>query len=442
MKLLLTLLSLIVTLSHLAQVTAIADMNMARNAHQATALANGDVLVTGGFGNGDYHDSAERWDATADQWELVDEMSSARWNHTATLLTNGKVLVTGGWDGQAANHMDTEIFNPDFDTWEPGPDMSVARSNHRAVELENGSILIIGGFNGIEDQVSCDVYDPGNNTITPTGDLNFARSSCTATLLADGRVMVTGGFNPDYGFQMDECEIYDPSTGEWTEVSPLSTPTDNHAAILLSGGDLLVAGGRWYNSQSDAYEGQTASAIYSVSDDSWLDFEMDKGHSYCSLYDLGGLAVVLPGGADDTGVGVTITTSSTSQFEAFGNEWFNSSNWASDGRYRYASCELSSGEVLVCGGEDDASAVIFQAAMSVQENQRSLMMYPNPAVDQVYIDIPESNWRGEIRNSQGKLVQLLSPGQRSIDIGHLPAGLYLVSATGSSESYVSKLIVR
>lgn len=442
MKFLLTLLSLIYALNLTCQVTPIADMNMARNAHQATALDDGDVLVTGGFGNGDYHDSAERWDATADQWNLMDEMSAPRWNHTSTLLSNGKVLVTGGWDGQAANHLDTELFNPDFDTWEPGPDMSVGRSNHRAVELDDGSILIIGGYNGVEDQVSCDVYDPGSNTITPTGDLNFARSSCTATLMADGRVMVTGGFNPDYGFQMDECEIYDPSTGEWTQVEPLSTPTDNHAALLLGSGDLLVAGGRWYNAQSDAYEGQTASAIYSVNDDSWLDFEMDKGHSYCSLYGLDGLAVVLPGGADDTGVGVTITTSATSQFESFGNEWFNSSNWATDGRYRYASCEFSSGEVLVCGGEDDASAVILLAALSVVESQRSLMMYPNPAVDQVYIDIPESTWVGEIRNARGELVQLLPSGNRIIDIGHLASGLYLVSVAGSSESYVSKLIVR
>src|ERR1700733_163712 len=66
-----------------------------RSGHTATLLANGKVLVAGGYGL----TSAEVYDPATGQWSATGSMISPRGEHLAVRLTNGKVLVAGGFDG-------------------------------------------------------------------------------------------------------------------------------------------------------------------------------------------------------------------------------------------------------------------------------------------------------------------------------------------------------
>ena len=78
-------------------------MNFDRYDYTATLLADGRVLVTGGFSEGPsgsaslkYLTSAEIYDPSTGTFALTGSMLTARSGHTATVLRDGRVLVTGG----------------------------------------------------------------------------------------------------------------------------------------------------------------------------------------------------------------------------------------------------------------------------------------------------------------------------------------------------------
>ena len=71
-------------------------MSSARQAHTATLLADGRVLVAGGFNVGYFTSSAEIYDPASGTWTATGELGAARGVHTATLRPDGKVLAVGG----------------------------------------------------------------------------------------------------------------------------------------------------------------------------------------------------------------------------------------------------------------------------------------------------------------------------------------------------------
>jgi hypothetical protein len=73
-------------------------MGVARAAHAATLLPNGDVLMVGGQGMTDGFSvpSAELYDPTTGTFTAIGSPTVARQYFTATLLPNGKVLIAGG----------------------------------------------------------------------------------------------------------------------------------------------------------------------------------------------------------------------------------------------------------------------------------------------------------------------------------------------------------
>jgi hypothetical protein len=74
-------------------------------------------------------------------------MASARWNHTATRLADGRVLVVGGFapGRNAESHAPTELFDPVTDTWSSAGTLPVSLQFHAAVALSDGRAIVIGG---------------------------------------------------------------------------------------------------------------------------------------------------------------------------------------------------------------------------------------------------------------------------------------------------------
>ena len=75
-------------------------MQVARNQHTATLLADGKVLLAAGSTDAIYLNSAEVFDPTNNSFTLAGSLAVARKSHTETLLPSGQVLITGGKTGE------------------------------------------------------------------------------------------------------------------------------------------------------------------------------------------------------------------------------------------------------------------------------------------------------------------------------------------------------
>jgi hypothetical protein len=105
---------------------AIASMAVARRQSNATILADGKVLVTGGSNSAGFNVAptsaavlaAELWDPATEQWKTLARMTHYRLYHsTALLLPDGRVLSAGSGQPSATGLTDdytAEIFSPPY----------------------------------------------------------------------------------------------------------------------------------------------------------------------------------------------------------------------------------------------------------------------------------------------------------------------------------------
>lgn len=212
-----------------------ANMKVTRVFHTATLLSNGKVLVAGG------HDaSAELCDPTTATFAATGSMSVGRSAHTATLLANGKVLIAGG-QSLSGTLATTELYDPSGGTFTATGAMAAARAWHTATLLANGKVLIAGGSNSVGDLATAELYDPTTGSFSATGSMVSKRAFQVATLLSSGNVLVTGG-SAGSGL-LSSAEVYDAVAGTFTATGDMIAARDSHIAILLANGTVLVAGG-------------------------------------------------------------------------------------------------------------------------------------------------------------------------------------------------------
>jgi hypothetical protein len=96
--------------------TATGSMNITRGEPAYALLSDGRVLVVGGFdvpGTGKVLTSAEVFDPAAGTWSSAGDMSVDRFDFNATVLADGRVLVTGG-TSMSGIESSAEIYDPAF----------------------------------------------------------------------------------------------------------------------------------------------------------------------------------------------------------------------------------------------------------------------------------------------------------------------------------------
>jgi N-acetylneuraminic acid mutarotase len=217
------------------------SLNVARCAHTATLLPDGQVLVAGGEGaNSTVLSSAELYDPATGKWTLTGSMATPRMEHTATLLPNGQVLVAGG-SNNSTFLSSTETYDPSTGQWTTTGSMSVPRSLQGAALLESGDVLVAGGVSPVSPgsnsgtlTASAELYDPSSRTFRTTGSMIHPAAS-HATRLQSGQVLVPGD-------TFKTGELYDPSTAQWTTTSTMYFTQPSTDGVLLSDGDVLIFG--------------------------------------------------------------------------------------------------------------------------------------------------------------------------------------------------------
>lgn len=184
-----------------------------------TALADGRILLTGGWGGLTSYASAEVYDPTSDTFGLVAPMHSMRAMHQATRLQDGRVLVTGGrawcadWEGKMHVVSSAEVYDPSSDTWTSAARMHHGRSLHASVLLPDGRVLVAGGDSHARDTSwTAEIYDPQRDAWTLTPPLPVELYGATAVPTAVGILFVGG--------ESRAAALYEPITNSWRALTP------------------------------------------------------------------------------------------------------------------------------------------------------------------------------------------------------------------------------
>lgn len=270
-------------------VEELAPLNIARARHTATALADGSLLVTGGFDkDGKAMASVELWDPAKQVWRAAPPLTTPRYHHSATLLQDGRVMIAGGFNQEGESVAATELWDPAKKAWSRGAPLLLPLQGHSAVLLNNGDVLVMGGLtinaapahtamlwdhtreqwrpagftmpNAMDDQESHtvtlvpradgSVHGFGSRWITQWAPakktsaavpLYAARDNHSVTLLRDGRILLAGG-NKGNAF-LDWAEIYNPVSGRFTATGRMQQARHSHSAVALDDGRVVVAGG-------------------------------------------------------------------------------------------------------------------------------------------------------------------------------------------------------
>jgi hypothetical protein len=188
--------------------------------HAAVRLADGRVLVTGGWGAA-YGELIDIYAPGAQVAVTHGAMQQSRVSHTATLLQTGsqegQVLIAGGywWDGTGRYDLPAELFDPAAGTF-AAVGTRPPRARHAAATLADGRVLLAGGRSDPDTPVSSmEVYDPVTGKFVTGADMTVARADLTATVvLPDASVLLAGGSGSSQASSVS-AEVYRPAEAIW-----------------------------------------------------------------------------------------------------------------------------------------------------------------------------------------------------------------------------------
>jgi N-acetylneuraminic acid mutarotase len=233
--------------------TSPAQMTTGREAHTATALGDGRVLVAGGLQSAGFtfHQTAEIFDPTAVTFtETAGNMISPRAYHVAAWIdSQANVLLVAGANGPTSEVATAELFDPSSGTFAAiATSLAHPAKALAGVLLDDARLLVAGGSNQTDNTLSdAHVYDPKAGAITPVAPMNVRRMAFSLTKLADGRVLAVGGWSDTEmpSSSTGQLEVYDPIANTWTLLAvKLAVPRHDHVAVLLPDCRVAIMGGQ------------------------------------------------------------------------------------------------------------------------------------------------------------------------------------------------------
>lgn len=183
------------------------------NLATATLLQDGRVLIYGSSTNAT--PVIQIYNPATEIFNSVTGPSTGRIGHQATLLADGKVMISGGRTvigGQILNT--TEIFNPVTGTFSTGPNMLLGRQNFTSTTLLDGTVLVTGGQTNTASNfpatIMAEIFDPAQGAFSSAGVMQTNQFFHAGVLLPNGTVLLTGGMSGIGTGLLFKSQIYDP----------------------------------------------------------------------------------------------------------------------------------------------------------------------------------------------------------------------------------------
>jgi hypothetical protein len=220
--------------------TAGPSLNVARYEHAAVKLADGSVIVAGGFGPGGHLDSVERFDGTS--WTTLSPLDAARVGLTGIALNDGRALFFGGDNSTAIPRTAVVVdggASPVGVAVAAGVDIGANRRLHAATTLTDGRVFIAGGF--FTSAIDTTVFISADATSTVPGPLlPGARRQAMAAPLPDGGAVIVGGLGG--GGVLGDIQRL-PATGAgFLGTGTLRVPRHSGRALPLGCGVVICGG--------------------------------------------------------------------------------------------------------------------------------------------------------------------------------------------------------
>jgi hypothetical protein len=232
--------------------TPTGQMGTARTHAAVAPLADGRVLVAGGYGGAaGWLQSAEIYNPASGTFSPVpNNMTTPREGAAAVLLGDGRVLIAGGFNSSSFHLQSAEVFNPASNTFSPVSNLSVIRSSPAGAPLPGGGALIAGGFatSGPMNvyRSSAEIFNSGGTAFTSSGvgSMGTGRVSAMAAPLPDGRVLIAGGNSASLTTE-NTAELFDPSSKTFSSggIGQMTSRRSDGAASPLPDGRVLILAG-------------------------------------------------------------------------------------------------------------------------------------------------------------------------------------------------------
>lgn len=249
----------------------LAPMPMSRTRHTASELADGDILVVGGFACDDAETdgpmaSVARYSRGDDAWVELAPLPRGSADHAALLLPDDRIAVLGGVT-EAGGTAEVSIYDPATDVWSTGTPMPVAIEHPLAVALGEKRVFVIDGYHGHR------AYLLGLDEFTwsSSADVSGVGDWSSLVGLPDGRAVVaSSGQSPGI------LVVYDPVLDVWTDADPSDTTGWIGAAALLTENAVLSL----HEEVADSEGSAVGNGVIWISDDEMRDWP--RGQFCCN----------------------------------------------------------------------------------------------------------------------------------------------------------------
>jgi large repetitive protein len=357
-------------------------LNVARAQHTATVMNDGRVLVTGGSDGQGIIAESEVFDPTTNTWEAVSaiaptqndafmidptgQFATARQLHTATAMANGLVLVCGGFGVERLDASGNPVFesmvtsytfNPQTNSFVRAGDMSEGRGWHSAALLSTGSVLLSSGLDvNMASLRTGDVYDP-NQDIWTSSTAASAEHTWGSLFTAVNQTVMAAGANVAQGqqglsivgFPSTRVELFNAQGNNFT------AGTNNVGDRLFMGhevmttGDVFLAGGQGLDPQTQQLFVADTTEVYNAAASTFTSGPtLATARFGCEVAEIGTTSdQLIVGGIDAAGMPLI----SCEVWSVLNNAMVGTVNMSIE-RIDHRAVTLQDGRILVMGGFD------------------------------------------------------------------------------------------